>query len=250
VHNHGYMAKSGKKSYMDVKPRKRRQNVSAKTDDTIAFPDSSFLEPSPVKPKLTGSKSLRPNWLKRHVGLISIIVVIVIVSLIATRSQPLQLSANSTPTISTKKAVAQTTSKTKTGPTTVKPAITSATSAEQVGIWFSTYGSIANAMRSDYSSLTVDDSTTNENISAVGVDCKQVFKDAQTAQSAPVIPDTSMQKIWASALTSYSAGAQNCIEGVNEADVNLITQGNSEIAQGTASLNLVTQSIEQLAQQH
>lgn len=117
------------------------------------------------------------------------------------------------------------------------------TTGDKITAWDSKYGSVFTTLGNDLSTFSKDAEAGN--VSAAGADCQQMQTDIATAQNEAAIPDSTVEQHWSSALSDLSAAAQDCVQGVNNNDVTLIQQANSEITQGNTQLADTTTAIEQ-----
>lgn len=135
------------------------------------------------------------------------------------------------------------------------PANTSATTsaqsppstASQISVWNSKYGSIFTTLGNDLSTFSTDAKAGD--VAASGNDCQQLKDDVATAKGQPAIPESTVEQHWSSALSYLDSAAQDCINGVNQNDVSLITQANNEMNQATDEINATTTAIQQASGQ-
>ncbi len=170
------------------------------------------------------------NWFQRHpvwTVVLALLAVFMIVGAASNNSQSTNTASSSTPT------------------PTPAPAVSSTT--QQVDAWFTKYGEpVSSILATDLGKLRSD--ANNENMAASSNDCQQVETEVTIAQSDPAIPDSSMEKNWSTGLASWESGAQDCVSGVAGMDTGLITQGGSEMQQGTTAIEAVAAEIKQLNQ--
>lgn len=114
---------------------------------------------------------------------------------------------------------------------------------QQIADWDSQYGSIFRTLSNDLSKFSTDAGAGD--VAAAGADCQQLDVDIHTAQGQPPIPDGSVEQHWSSALSYYSAGAQDCVQGVQNNDANQITQASSEFDQANNEVTATSQAIDQ-----
>ena len=121
------------------------------------------------------------------------------------------------------------------------------TTGDKISAWNSQYGSVFTTLGNDLGTFSKD--ATAGNVTAAGADCQKFENDLTTAQGYPAIPDSTVEQHWSSALSDFSAGAQDCVQGVNNNDTTLITQANNEFTQGNTQVTDTTNAIKQASGQ-
>lgn len=202
----------------------------------------------------------RRNWLKRHkiltaaVGLGALVVIGIIVAAQSAQNTK-QLSAESASAITSgtnssssddgsadNAGITSGTSNTST--TTPNPTASSPpTTAQQITTWDQSYGSSFTTLANDMSATGTDAS--NEDLTALAIDCQKLQTDITTAQDDPAIPSETIEQHYSSALSYYSSGAQDCVQGVANVDANQLDQAASEFTQGTTQIEAATQALQQ-----
>jgi hypothetical protein len=120
--------------------------------------------------------------------------------------------------------------------------------AVQVATWVSHGGeSQLGALGKDFG--TLENAAKAADMSQMAAGCGQLRTDVVAAQAFAPIPDTTAQKAWSAALTSYNKGALDCVNGATAADGTTLTNAANEIADGSAQLDKVTTRLNQIARQ-
>jgi hypothetical protein len=70
--------------------------------------------------------------------------------------------------------------------------------------------------------------------SSVGGACSTLLATAQSAQHAPVVPNSTAEQDWVSALSGYVQGAQACVQSTNNGDTALLEQAIKQLTAARA----------------
>ena len=115
------------------------------------------------------------------------------------------------------------------------------TTAQQVAAWSDKYKYIDQSLATDFNDLSTH--ANDGDIDGVKAACEQLLTDVKTAQGFPAIPDAQSASDFSSALTYFNEGAQDCIDGVANYDVDLISKGSNEISEGTDKITATSNDI-------
>lgn len=116
---------------------------------------------------------------------------------------------------------------------------------QQVATWYNQYGYIVQTFGNDSGKAATD--AQNGDAAAVSADCEQLWSDVKKAQSFPAIPDPQTASDFSSAMSYYSVGALDCINGENNVDPSLINMAAQEFTQGNTQLEVAANDIKNLA---
>ena len=176
------------------------------------------------------------KWVEKNVrllGAIGIAIVIAIAVIANHKTQNLNTQvADTQPTNASSSSTVNDSSSSTPAPTT----------AQQVTSWYNQYGSNITNLTNDFAKMSKEGTNSNQ----VEVTCTQIFDDATKAQAQPVIPDSSINIDWQSALKSYISAAQDCQDGTTNQDSSEISRATTEFSQGNASLTATASAIQKL----
>ena len=117
--------------------------------------------------------------------------------------------------------------------------------AVAVSDWYTSYGSsVVSAFTADASAIEADANNSDE--TTMNSDCQKMSQDIAKGQNAPAIPDSSLEKDWSAALADYQSSAQDCMNGINDDDTNLISQAATEMTSGNTAIANVTAGVKAL----
>jgi hypothetical protein len=80
----------------------------------------------------------------------------------------------------------------------------------------------------------------------MATNCRRLLTDVKAAQAYAPMPDATTQRLWADALTSYTAGATHCAHGADTANYDLIIRASKEFDHGTADIKTVATRLKKL----
>jgi len=126
-------------------------------------------------------------------------------------------------------------------------AVTSAPSRRQVRAWNQAYGALGSTLQADATKVDAAfTATSSSDYSAVAPLWQQLLSDAQSAMTAPPIPDSLIQGYWTTALNDLIQGATDCIGSSEALPPNLFDRGVASMASGAAYLRTSTGAIQSL----
>ncbi len=70
--------------------------------------------------------------------------------------------------------------------------------------------------------------------SAIGGACASLLATAHSAQHAPMVPNSTAEQDWVSALSEYVQGAQECVQSTNNGDTALLEQAIKQLTAARA----------------
>jgi cytoskeletal protein RodZ len=187
------------------------------------------------------------NKYQRLLIVAGIAVIIIAIAIAHNRATNLnsQQTADTQPTTSNQSSSSTPDDSSPSTPTvtpTTTPKPTAPTTAQQVTSWYSQYGSSITNLTNDFTQMSQEGTDS----SAIEATCTQIFDDATKAEGEPVIPDTSVENDWSSALNSYVTAAQECQDGVANEDATEINQATTDFDTGNTSLDSAAAAIQKL----
>jgi len=116
--------------------------------------------------------------------------------------------------------------------------------AAQVGLWYQQYGSIFTTLGNDLNNVSA--ASGGSDINAAQSACQTLAADIQTAQSYPAIPDAQTAADWSTVLSDEGSAATDCVNGIQNNDPSLVTQGATEMVQGNVALDKAIMDVQSL----
>jgi hypothetical protein len=128
-------------------------------------------------------------------------------------------------------------------PTTVPAPVTTTTESQARAIinWFQSNVGTFQTLQNDLDNINA--AGNGGDPSGVLSGCQQLTSDTTAAQRIPPIPDQEFQGDWAASLADFASGAQDCINGIQNGDVLLMSRYKTEINAGISEQKKVTDAI-------
>lgn len=124
-----------------------------------------------------------------------------------------------------------------TSPTTTR----GSSDKEKLASWYDANSSLID----DISTATgdVSDAALASDFSGTSSACSELTDATSNALSADPIPVAAIDSHWQAALQHFDMAAQDCIDGVDSMDADLLSRASDEVGQGADEINLATTEI-------
>jgi len=111
--------------------------------------------------------------------------------------------------------------------------------------WVASNKAVVSALSADVAALSaaLPGAVSSTNPSTVSASCQKLTTDVATAKALPLIPNSTAQQLWASALSGLSTAAQKCTDGVAKNDTAKLSQASSAITSAGGSLKNLTSTL-------
>jgi hypothetical protein len=128
--------------------------------------------------------------------------------------------------------------------TTVPPTATTIDPAAVIHAWLSTNEGTFQTLQNDLD--TINSGGNSGDSTEILTGCQRLNTDAATAQKIPPVPNSQIQGQWEASLSDFGTAAQDCINGLENGDVNLASQYKTYINKGIAEQSKLVKEIEAL----
>lgn len=111
--------------------------------------------------------------------------------------------------------------------------------------WLSGNEGTLQALQNDLDSINTGGNSGD--LTAVLSGCQQLVTDVANAQKVAPVPNPTIEGAWQASLADFATAAQDCVSGINNADLSLIAQYKSYISKGINAQASVIKQIQSLS---